>query len=227
MLEFTAVSLAGALCAIGLPRVLLPSTTVARRARHGVVSANVHPAPANFARTESADTVGHPPDTGTTPELIVDPAQNGTTDTPLQEQPDAARPDVEAPPRVRTTSRTLSDGTRVSRHANRWKVDLARDTTARSLVSGVHLRLSARDGGASDGYTITSLDRDGLCSLAGVRVGDVIEAVNGLPVRNPDEALEVLSVNRRATSFNVRVRRGARRYTLGIDLHGGRQGPLI
>ncbi|MEZ4409857.1 MAG: PDZ domain-containing protein [Polyangiales bacterium] len=169
-----------------------------------------------LASTAAPVTEVAPAPTHTTPELIVDPAENGVVD--------AGAVDARAVVRARPTSRAIPGGGSITRRSGRWVVDLPAGASPRSILSGARLQQSMTEGGQGDGYRVTALDRHGLCALAGVRVGDVLEAVNGLPVRNPDEALEVLAVNRRATSFSVRMRRGGGRYTIPVDVRGARGG---
>lgn len=213
------VAAVGALAGFALPRVMLPASRAQRGFLPRAQAATVpRPARAESRRLTSPAAVAEvtPAPTPATPELIVDPAENGVVD--------AGAVDARAVARARPTSRSIPGGGSVTRRAGRWVLDLPAGASPRSILSGARLQQLMTEGGQGDGYRVTALDRHGLCSLAGVRVGDVLEAVNGLPVRNPDEALEVLAVNRRATSFSVRMRRGGGRYTIPVDVRGARGG---
>lgn len=216
------VAAVGALAGFALPRVMLPASSAQRgflpRAQAATVPRAVRAESRRLASTAApvAEVAPAPAPARTTPELIVDPAENGVVD--------AGAVDARAVSRARPTSRAIPGGGSITRRSGRWVVDLPAGASPRSILSGARLQQSMTEGGQGDGYRVTALDRHGLCALAGVRVGDVLEAVNGLPVRNPDEALEVLAVNRRATSFSVRMRRGGGRYTIPVDVRGARGG---
>ena len=85
------------------------------------------------------------------------------------------------------------------------------------MLAGVRVAPTGGES-ASDGYRLLSSDRLGLLSAAGVRPGDVLVAVNGAPLRNPDDALEVLARSRRETHFAFRFRRGSGSYTVPVDI---------
>lgn len=58
----------------------------------------------------------------------------------------------------------------------------------------------------NQGVVITSLGGNGPAARAGIRAGDVIERIGGIPVRSPDEAAEALK-NARAPDINLTLNR--------------------
>ncbi len=103
------------------------------------------------------------------------------------------------------------------RRGGRWQLDLREEGQPRQVFAGVRLAPTGGDS-ATDGYRLLAPDRMGLLTAAGVRTGDVLVAVNGSPLRNPDDALEVFARSRRETHFTLRFRRGASAYTVPVDL---------
>jgi len=105
----------------------------------------------------------------------------------------------------------------LARRAGRWQLDLREVGQPRQVFAGVRL---APTGGqtATDGYRVLAPDRMGILSAAGVRTGDVLVAINGAPLRNPDDVLDVLARSRRETAFTLRFRRGGSAYTIPVDL---------
>ena len=59
---------------------------------------------------------------------------------------------------------------------------------------------------------VAVMDAGALATRAGLRTGDVILMINGMALRHPDEAADLLSGNIRAVELTVL--RGARRITM-------------
>lgn len=80
--------------------------------------------------------------------------------------------------------------------------------------------------GDEAGVVVDSVRADGAARRGGLLVGDVIEAVNGAPVRSVDAADRALLGQR----LDIRVSRGKREFDLRLDASGGtsrgQQGPV-
>jgi len=109
----------------------------------------------------------------------------------------------------------------LSRAGGRWRLDLRSVSQPRSVLSGVRLQPpEVRDGAVSEGYRVLAGDRLGLFDTVGIRPGDTLVAVNGMPLRNPDEALEVYARTRRESTFNLQFVRHGARYTVPVEVVG-------
>jgi membrane-associated protease RseP (regulator of RpoE activity) len=107
------------------------------------------------------------------------------------------------------------------RDHDRWNLDLTGVEHPRTLLSGARIRWLGEDN-SGEGYEITGLDRNGLMSRAGIRAGDTLVALNGSPLRNPDEALDAYIRARSATRFDLTLSRRGSRYTVPVTVRGNR-----
>jgi membrane-associated protease RseP (regulator of RpoE activity) len=72
------------------------------------------------------------------------------------------------------------------------------------------------------GVVVDSVRADGAARRGGLRVGDVIEAVDGAAVRSVDAADRALLARRPASQrLDIRVRRGERELEVHLDASGG------
>ncbi|TAK18884.1 MAG: hypothetical protein EPO40_35655 [Myxococcaceae bacterium] len=107
------------------------------------------------------------------------------------------------------------------RDRDRWVLDLTGVEHPRTMLSGARIRWLGEDN-SGDGYVITGLDRNGLMSRVGIRPGDTLVALNGSPLRNPDEALDAYIRARSATRFDLTLARRGARYTVPVTVRGNR-----
>ena len=107
------------------------------------------------------------------------------------------------------------------RDHDRWVLDLTGVEHPRTMLSGARIRWLGEDN-SGDGYVITGLDRNGLMSRVGIRPGDTLVALNGSPLRNPDEALDAYIRARSATRFDLTLARRGARYTVPVTVRGNR-----
>lgn len=121
----------------------------------------------------------------------------------------------------RSSSGSSSRGGLLHREGDRWILDLTGVEHPRSLLSGARIRWLGEDN-SGDGYVITGLDRNGLMSRVGIRPGDTLMALNGSPLRNPDEALDAYIRARNATRFVLTLARRGARYTVPVTVRGNR-----
>ena len=115
----------------------------------------------------------------------------------------------------------------VHRQDARWTVDLHRLGSPRAALAGVRLLPLDPDAGSGHGYQLNGLDRLGLLESLGVRRGDVLVAVNGVELTNPDRALEAYAVARRSPALTFRFRRGTSTYELHLDVVGGATDEIV
>jgi hypothetical protein len=207
----------GALAGALLPRVALPRLAYARRPPVRYTAAPV------VVQPESLPGEGHAqaPVPG---EISLDEPEEVATE-PAPTAADAApvaptAPTAPTAPGVvahRAHPRAPRLPSILTRRAGRWQLDLREIGRPRQVLAGVRVAPTGGES-AGDGYRLLSSDRLGLLSAAGVRPGDVLVAVNGAPLRNPDDALEVLARSRRETHFAFRFRRGSGSYTVPVDI---------
>lgn len=201
------MALAGALCGTVLPRVLLPPTAQAR----GIpVALRASPSRAP-AETSGARDVQPIPARGVPPPVVAEQA------------PAAAAVADEVPQVPARTHRERERGTGLRglrRGSGRWVVDLRGVDNPRALLSGMELAPPGDPPGVTDGYRVISMDRAGYARAAGIRVGDVLLAVNGRALRSADDALDAFIAVRRATRINLAFRRGASRYAVPVEVVG-------
>lgn len=107
------------------------------------------------------------------------------------------------------------------RERDRWALDLTGVEHPRSVLSGARLRWLGEDN-SGEGYVISGLDRNGLMSRVGIRPGDTLVALNGSPLRNPDEALDAYLRVQRETRFNLTLARHGVPYTVPVTVRGSR-----
>lgn len=112
-------------------------------------------------------------------------------------------------------------GSLLRRERDRWVLDLTGVEHPRTMLSGARIRWLGEDG-SGEGYVITGLDRNGLMSRVGIRPGDTLVALNGSPLRNPDEALDAYIRARSATRFVLTLARRGARYTVPVTVRGNR-----
>ncbi len=68
--------------------------------------------------------------------------------------------------------------------------------------------------GAADGMRLSGIRRGSLFDSCGLKNGDVVHAVNGMPLTNAEASLEAYSTQRTATSYRVEISRRGQRITL-------------
>ena len=112
-------------------------------------------------------------------------------------------------------------GTLLRRDHDHWNLDLTGVEHPRTMLSGARIRWLGEDG-SGEGYEITGLDRNGLMARVGIRPGDTLVALNGSPLRNPDEALDAYIRARGATHFNLTLARRGAPYTVPVTVRGNR-----
>jgi membrane-associated protease RseP (regulator of RpoE activity) len=94
------------------------------------------------------------------------------------------------------------------------------------MVNGMTPELRAFFGAPSDrGVLIAKVARKSPAMRAGLKVGDVVTAVNGQPVTNADDVLEVLSNLQQGESFSIDVLRYGKPVTLQARIPGQQQQP--
>jgi hypothetical protein len=202
----------GALAGSLLPRVALPRLAYARRPPVRYTAAPVVVQPESLP----GEGQGQPPLPG---EISLDEPEEATGPAPTADAAPVA-PTAPAAPGVvahRAHPRAPRLPSILTRRAGRWQLDLREIGRPRQVLAGVRVAPTGGES-AGDGYRLLSSDRLGLLSAAGVRPGDVLVAVNGAPLRNPDDALEVLARSRRETHFAFRFRRGSGSYTVPVDI---------
>lgn len=115
----------------------------------------------------------------------------------------------------------ITRGALLRRDHDRWSLDLTGVEHPRSMLSGARIRWLGEDD-SGEGYEITGLDRNGLMARVGIRPGDTLVALNGRPLRNPDEALDAYVRARSATRFDLTLARRGSQYTVPVTVRGNR-----
>ena len=159
-------AVAGA-AAFVLPRLVLPSRT-------------------SFTRAAHAETPPSPPPAPTPTPTPISWNDPGDDDTP----PAVAAHDEPRARGVRRTApaspalRALPDGA-LTRRNGWWVADLRALPPVRSMLAGTQLQPPDERDATTRGYRILRTDNRGLMTAAGIRAGDTLVGVNGMPLRNP------------------------------------------
>jgi hypothetical protein len=194
--ELAALSLLAAAGAFVLPRVFLPTPPVRRVSRPRLVETLPSVVGVTLADASPA-----------APRVVEAPT--------LREARDAAAMFVDA---VVAPSRAPLPAA-LSRRGSTWVVDARQLPPLRQAMAGARLD-PPEPSSASQGYRIAATDRVGLMRAAGIHTGDVLVGVNGLPLRNPDNALDALARLRGATRATFTFERGGVRYTVPVEVQG-------
>ena len=72
--------------------------------------------------------------------------------------------------------------------------------------------------GRTIGLQVFGVDRDGPLAAMGLMEGDVVRALNGIPLANPDKALRAYKVLRNANHVTLLLERGGRRFPMDYDV---------
>lgn len=86
-----------------------------------------------------------------------------------------------------------------------------------SLFSKIRLRPYFR-GGRMEGVLTEYVAPGSLFFRAGLRAGDVILSINGIPIRKNEDAFRILETVKTASSFSVKIRRGDKILTLKAEV---------
>lgn len=209
--ELCWVAALGAFVGFALPRAILP----AHYARAQRMPWRPPPA-AVVAAAAAADAPVGPAEEIDLDELPESPPTRPTA-AGADDAPDgSAAPAARAPRPAEAARNGL-----LRRDRDRWNLDLTGVEHPRTLLSGARIRWLGEDN-SGEGYEITGLDRNGLMSRAGIRPGDTLVALNGSPLRNPDEALDAYIRARSATRFDLTLSRHGSRYTVPVTVRGNR-----
>lgn len=207
------VAALGAFAGFALPRVILPA----------------HYARAQRMPWRPAPAVTPPAPAVTPPGPAMDIGLDDLPESPLEPTGAAAGADGGAPGEASahrasaargSSARPERDGL-LRRERDRWALDLTGVEHPRSVLSGARLRWLGEDN-SGEGYVISGLDRNGLMSRVGIRPGDTLVALNGAPLRNPDEALDAYLRAQRATRINLTLARRGVPYTVPVTVRGNR-----
>ena len=204
--ELCWVAALGAFVGFALPRVILPAHYA--RAQRMPWRA---PAPPRAA----------PPPAEPEPGPAVEIDLDELPESPMQPTaaPDDAR-DAHRGPTARAAA-ARARGALLQRDRDRWRLDLTGVEHPRAMLAGARIRWLGEDG-PGEGYEITGLDRHGLMSRVGIRPGDTLVALNGSPLRNPDEALDAYIRARGASRIDLTLARRGARYTVPVTVRGNR-----
>lgn len=211
------VAALGAFAGFALPRVILPAHYArAQRMpwRPAAAAATVvaPPAPALAPPGPAMDIgIDDLPESPLEPSAAVAGADGGAPEEASVHHTSAARA---------SSARSARDGL-LRRERDRWALDLTAVEHPRSVLSGARLRWLGEDN-SGEGYVISGLDRNGLMSRVGIRPGDTLVALNGAPLRNPDEALDAYLRAQRASRINLTLARRGVPYTVPVTVRGNR-----
>lgn len=120
-----------------------------------------------------------------------------------------------------TTSRPQATGVREVA-PNSYLVD--RDTVSESLsnlstmMKDIRVVPSFDEAKQPNGYRVASIRFGSLLDKLGVKRGDIIQNVNGLPISDPDRAYQAYQQFKEETSIQIEVLRGGRPMTLSYEI---------
>lgn len=200
-----------AACAWALPRAVLPHPAAAPSRL--VSLAHAEPPPPEPARAAAP-----------MPTVVTIHAPGAADD---DDDDVAPAPDDDAPapgPAVRVRgarergATTLMGGA-ITRRGGVWVADLRALPPVRTVLAGTQLQLP-NEGTHGEGYRVVRTDRNGLLAAAGVRPGDVLVGVDGLPLRNPDDVIDAVARLRRATRATFVFRRGGGTFRVPVEVVG-------
>ncbi len=193
--ELGCIALAAVACAVIVPRVLMPPLAEAQRPPAHLRRAVAVPSPAPDAPTTDAPVT----------ELAHDDS-DAITPASLAHLPPRAR---------RDRLRALPAGLRFE--DGRWIADLRQLPPPREALAGLSIAPPG-EGPQPEGFLVTQCDRAGFLRLAGVRPGDVLIGVSGMPLRNPDDALDAVARLHHADRATFEFLRNGARYRVPVEL---------
>lgn len=207
------VAALGAFAGFAVPRVILPAHYARAQRMPWRPAAVAAPSPPAVTSPGPAMDIGLDdlPESPLEPSAAVAGADGGAPGEAVARRAAAARGSSARPER---------DGL-LRRERDRWALDLTGVEHPRSVLSGARLRWLGEDN-SGEGYVISGLDRNGLMSRVGIRPGDTLVALNGAPLRNPDEALDAYLRAQRATRINLTLARRGVPYTVPVTVRGNR-----
>jgi len=211
--ELCWVAALGAFVGFALPRVILPAHYArAQRMPWRPAAAVSAPAPAESPPGPAMDI-----DLDELPESPMEPGAAAASDGGVASGDSVGRRARAS----RTASAAAPRGGLLRRDHDRWSLDLTGVEHPRAMLSGARIRWLGEDN-SGEGYEITGLDRNGLMSRVGIRTGDTLVALNGSPLRNPDEAIDAYIRARRASRIDLTLARRGARYTVPVTVRGNR-----
>lgn len=204
--ELLAVAAVAGTTAFVLPRLVLPSPAGA---------------PTGFTRAAHAETPPSPSPTPVAPPPLPpiswsEPGDDDAT-APLN-TPEEPRARVVR--RARTQPVAALPGGALTRRNGWWVADLRALPPVRTVLAGTQLQPPDERDPTARGYRIVRTDNRGLMAAAGIRAGDVLVGVNGMPLRNPDDVLDAVARLRSATRATFEFERGSARYTVPVEVVG-------
>jgi len=99
-----------------------------------------------------------------------------------------------------------------------------RDTVSESLASLSNMMKDIRvvpsfdDAKEPNGYRVASIRFGSLLDKLGVKRGDIVQTINGLPISDPDRAYQAYQQFKEETSVQVEVLRGGKPITLSYEI---------
>jgi general secretion pathway protein C len=105
--------------------------------------------------------------------------------------------------------------------ANRWSISREELESAKDNMSQLMTQVRVTPNfteGKPDGFKLLSIKRGSLFDRLGLRNGDVVRQINGVPLDNPQKALEFYGELEGGRSITVGILRGGREQTLNYEL---------
>ena len=199
-----------AACAWALPRAVLPQPAATPSRLLSV--AHAEPPPSEPARAAA------PRPTVVTIQATGAADDDGNDDASPAPDDDAPEPAVRVRG-ARERGTTSLMGGAITRRGGVWVADLRALPPVRTVLAGTQLQLP-NEGTHGEGYRVVRTDRNGLLAAAGVRPGDVLIGVDGLPLRNPDDVIDAVARLRRATRATFVFRRGGGTFRVPVAVVG-------
>lgn len=105
--------------------------------------------------------------------------------------------------------------------SNRWSISREELESAKANMSQLMTQVRIAPNfteGEPDGFKVLSIKRGSLFDRLGLRNGDVIRQINGVPLDSPQKVLEVYEQLESGQSISLNIVRGGREQTLSYEL---------
>lgn len=105
---------------------------------------------------------------------------------------------------------------------NRWEISRSEVDQARSNLSSLLKQARMEPhvvNGQTDGFVVRMIRPRSLLAKLGMRVGDVVSAVNGVELDSPEKALQIFQQLREAKKLTVDLTRGQERMTFEYEVN--------
>lgn len=104
---------------------------------------------------------------------------------------------------------------------NRWEIPARVAEDARGNIGDIlkqALAVPYLEGGETTGFQLRMVRRNSLIAQLGLKRGDILRKVNGLPLNSPEKALQIFGQLRQAKHISIDLERGGKTMTFAYEI---------